>query len=338
MKLIIQNSAFQKLAPKLRLLGSQIAIITDEHVAGSGKKLLEDMRRAGIQTRLILIPAGDKAKSLAFVERAAGELVKQGLKRDSGLIALGGGAICDFTGFLASIYMRGIELVLIPTTLLAMTDSCIGGKNGVNLEAGKNLLGTFYAPRIICIDPLFLKSLPGEQFASGMAEVIKHGVILDRQFFGFLRKNCAKILARDPALLQKIIRRSVQIKMKIVAADEKESLSKAKKGLSRMLLNYGHTVGHALEKLSQFELPHGQAVAIGMVAENRIAVSKKILKQEDASLIMETLAMFHLPVKIPPKYRAADIKRAIFTDKKNISGKLYFALPTKIGQAKIFPL
>ncbi|MEK7523916.1 MAG: 3-dehydroquinate synthase, partial [Patescibacteria group bacterium] len=175
-------------------------------------------------------------------------------------------------------------------------------------------------------------------FKIGLAEVIKHGIIAVKNFFNFLKKNADKILKREKILLKQVVEKSANIKLRIVRRDEKESLSKAKSSMSRMLLNYGHTVGHALEQLSDYTLPHGEAVAIGMVAENRVAVGRKILKQQDAQMIIEVLKMFGLPTKIPSKYAPAQIKKALGMDKKHIGGKLHFALPTKIGQAKVVTL
>lgn len=337
-RVTIQNGAAQKIQFLVKKLGAQFAIITDGNLKKLGEEILAGMRREGLICHLVLIPAGETSKSLSFLEKLAAELVKAGLKRDACFIGVGGGVVGDVSGFLASIYMRGVALVLVPTTLLAMGDSCIGGKNGVNLGEGKNLLGTFYRPSKVVIDPLLLKSLPERELRAGMAEVVKHAVIADSAFFDFLRKNSAKILKREPLLLQKMVKKSVAIKQRIVAADEKESVKKARGKMSRMLLNYGHTVGHALERLSGYKMAHGEAVSIGMAAENRVAVGKKLLKDGEAAEIGELLAQFGLPVKIPVRFTAAEIKHALATDKKNIGGKLYFALPTKIGRAKIVAL
>lgn len=335
--IIIENGALQKLPGKLKSLGKAFVIVTDEHLKKLGEEILHNLRRAGFTANLLIVPAGETTKSLAFVEKMARSLVKLGIKRDGVLIGLGGGVIGDIAGFLASIYMRGITFVSIPTTLLAMGDSGIGGKTGVDLPEGKNLLGTFSEPRLILMDPLLLKTLPEREFRAGLAEIVKHGIIADRNFFIFLEKNVRGILARKPVLLKKMIQKSVAIKQRIVLADPHESIKKTS-GISRMLVNYGHTVGHALEQLSHYELSHGEAVSIGMVAENRVAVGKKYLKEKEANRILNLLKAFHLPVKFPKEYAPSAIKRMMAMDKKNLDGKLYFALPVRIGKAKIVAL
>ena len=336
-KVIIKNGAFQKLPSLLRSKAEQFVIIADGNLRSLGEELLGNMRRSGFACNLILAPSGEHAKSLSYVEKISNNLVKLGLKRDGCLIALGGGVIGDLTGFIASIYMRGIPFVSVPTTLLSMGDSSIGGKTGVDLPAGKNLLGTFYPSVLAIMDPLLLKTLPDREFKSGMAEIIKHGIIADRAFFTFMEKNASKITGRQPAALHKLISGSVRIKTGIVKKDERESIKRTG-SRSRMLLNYGHTVGHALEKLSGDEMPHGEAVAVGMVAENRVAVGKGLLKRRDQEKILAVLKLYKLPTKIPAQYSSAAIKRAIFADKKNIGGKLHFALPVRIGKARIVAL
>ncbi|MBI2638105.1 3-dehydroquinate synthase [Candidatus Peregrinibacteria bacterium] len=335
--IIIENGALQKLPRKAKTLGKAFAIITDQHLKRLGEEILHELRRVGLTANLLIVPAGETTKSLAFVEKMARSLIKLGIKRDSVLIGLGGGVIGDTAGFLASIYMRGISFISIPTTLLAMCDSSIGGKTGVDLPDGKNLLGTFREPNLILMDPLLLKTLPEREFCSGLAEIVKHGVIADRSFFFFLEKNAKGILARKPALLKKIIQKSVAIKLRIIRADPYESVKKTS-GASRMLVNYGHTVGHALEQLSHYELSHGEAISIGMVAENRVAVGKKYLKENEANRILNLLKVFRLPVKFPKEYSTSEIKQMMALDKKNLDGKLHFALPMRIGKAKIVAL
>lgn len=336
MKVKIENNGFRRVPELVKGLGEKFAIVTDMHLKELGQKLMQSMKNAGLKCDLVSILPGEQTKSLAFVEKVVKTLLKTGIKRDSAIIALGGGVIGDLTGFIASIYMRGIPYVSVPTTLLAMVDSSIGGKTGVDLEDGKNLIGTFNYPEIIIIDPLLLKTLSDREFRCGLAEIVKKSVIADKLFFNFLWKNSAEILKRNIDLVKKIIEKSINIKTSIVKKDEKESVKKINSGSSRMILNYGHTVGHALEKLSNFELSHGEAVAIGMVAENRVAVGKKILKESEAIKIMELLKKFHLPTKIPVKYSQAEIQKALSSDKKNINGELLFALPVAIGKVKMF--
>lgn len=335
-RIIIQNGSFQKIPHSVKSLGARFAIITDSHLKKLGEELRGKMRSAGLKTSLFVVPAEEQTKTLAFVEKVCRSLVSAGMKRDSVLLGLGGGVVGDLGGFVASIFMRGIPFINIPTTLLAMADSSIGGKNGVDLPEGKNLLGTFSQPRLVIMDPLILKTLSEREFRNGLAEIIKHSIIADAKFFGFLRKNAAAVLSQKPAILKKMIEWSVKIKSRIVGKDEKESVKMA--SVSRMLLNYGHTVGHALEVLSGFKLPHGEAVSIGMIAENRVAVGKNLLREKSAQEIFELLKRYRLPTKIPSEYSPAEIDRTLSMDKKNIGGKLYFALPIKIGKAKVIPL
>ncbi len=336
-RIIIENGAFKKLSQRIKNFGKVFAIVTDQNLKNLGEELLRTLRSAGLKANLLVVPAGEKTKSLTFIEKMASSLAKLGLKRDGILIALGGGVIGDCAGFLASIFMRGVSFISVPTTLLAMGDSSIGGKTGVDLPEGKNMLGTFYDPLMIVMDPLLLKSLPEKEFRSGLAEIVKHGVIADGNFFAFLEKNASGISRRNPSILKKIISRSVAIKLRIVGSDRKESLRK-KSGVSRMLLNYGHTVGHALEQLSHYEISHGEAISMGMVAENRVAVGKGLLKEKDAVRITALLKTFHLPTKFPKEFSASAIKRAMSIDKKHVDEKLHFALPVRIGKAKIVTL
>lgn len=335
-KIIIENGAFEKIPQKIKDCGTVFTIITDNNLKNLGDELLGKMRGEGLKCNMLILPAGEHTKSPTFIERAAKSLLKLKMKRDSCLVALGGGMIGDFTGFLASIYMRGIKYISVPTTLLSMGDSSIGGKTGIDMEEGKNLLGSFYNPEIVIMDPLLLKEMLERSFRYGLSEIVKHAVIADSKFFKFIEKNASAILNRKPQVLKKLIAQSVKIKLRIVGRDSHESLNP--KGDCRMLLNYGHTVGHALEKLSNYSLPHGEAVSIGMAAENRLAVGKALLKENDAERIENLLKRLHLPTKIPAEFSDQALKRAMDMDKKNIGGKLCFALPLKIGKARIIQL
>lgn len=334
-KIIIASGALKMLPAKVKNISKTFTIITDKNLAKLGEELRSALRKEKVTCNLLVLPAGEHTKSLTMVGKIAESLLKLGMKRDSCIIGLGGGVITDLAGFVASIYMRGVAYVCVPTTLLSMADASMGGKTGVDLAEGKNLIGTFYHPRLIFMDPAVLKTLPEREFRSGMAEIIKHSIIADRALFTMLAKNHAALKRRDLTILTKIIRRSSAIKMKIVKADEHESVQKKGKGVSRMLVNYGHTVGHALEKLSGYTIPHGEAVAIGMVAENRIAVGKNLLKESEAELITALLKKFHLPTTIPQQYSSRAIQQAMSMDKKNLSDGLYFAIPMKIGKAVV---
>ncbi|MBU1019395.1 MAG: 3-dehydroquinate synthase [Patescibacteria group bacterium] len=285
-------------------------VITDENIYNHYKELIPG------EFDLIVKTPGESIKTLENIGTAAEKLLNLSLNRESTLIALGGGTIGDFTGFLASIYMRGIPYIQIPTTLLAMIDSSIGGKTGVNLEGGKNMLGTFYQPQKIILDPKFLQTLPKKELLNGIAETIKHACTFDKKLFEFLEKNSEKILAKDKKTLAGLIEKSATIKKKIVEKDEKE------KG-PRMLLNYGHTIGHAVEKASSYRLSHGEAVAIGIHQVNLKFNFK------DTQRIEKLLKLYKLPTEIPDYL--GNLEKLIQNDKK--SGK--WVVLDKIGKAKI---
>lgn len=337
-KIIIEPGSLKRIPQIIKNSGDSFIIVTDSNLKQTSSKILESIRKEGLKCHMLILPPGEKTKSLSFVEKISKSLIKLGAKRDSCLIGVGGGVIGDLSGFIASIYMRGINFVSVPTTLLAMADSCVGGKTGIDLEEGKNLLGTFYNPKVVIIDPDLLKSLPDRDFRAGISEIVKHAVLASKPFFNLLEKQKTKILKRDRKIIKKILSESIKIKLSIVKADEKESIKKKKSAKSRMLLNYGHTVGHAIEKLSGFKLPHGEAVAIGMVAENRVAVGKKIFSEIEAKRVESLLKSFSLPVKIPSSIDKNSIKKTMESDKKNLDGRLLFALPQKIGQVRVFEL
>ncbi len=316
-KTTIQSGLRKKLGKILKDLGyNWYCIITDENVYKHYKKDLPE------EVDVIVKPAGEDLKKLKNIEIAAERLVNLGLDRGSCLIALGGGVIGDFTGFLAATYMRGIPYIQIPTTLLAMIDSSIGGKTGVNLPSGKNLVGAFHQPLKTLIDPEFLKTLPQKELKNGIAETIKHACISDPELFKFLEKNHKKILAKDTGTLNKLIAQSARVKIKIVEKDEKE------KGL-RMLLNYGHTIGHAVEKASNYRLSHGEAVAIGIHQINLLKNAK------DTDRIEKLLKLYKLPTKIPSNISRDKVMKLTKHDKKNRDGKTTFIVLDKIGKAHI---
>ncbi len=323
--IFIQNNSAQALAKYLskNKLGNKYAIITDSQTAKLfGKKFL----KAIPNSQLFTFPAGEKSKNINTVTALAEAMIAKQFDRNDAVIALGGGVVGDIAGFLASIYMRGIPYVQVPTTLLAMVDSSIGGKTGVDLPSGKNLLGTFAQAKAIFIDPSFLKTLPKNQIRNGLAEIIKCGVIKDKDLFNFIERNLEKILSLNSTSIHHIITRSVAIKTTIVEKDEKEANI-------RMLLNYGHTFGHALERLSGYKLLHGYAISIGMVLANKIAVQKKLLKKSDAERIKNLLTKAGLPVTTIKKLTLKDV----YSDKKKISNTINLVLPTKIGHAIIYP-
>jgi len=272
---------------------------------------------------VLFIPAGETHKRLRTMERLCEELAASGADRDSLLIAFGGGIVGDMTGFLAAIYMRGIRYIQVPTTLLAQVDSSVGGKTGVNLAHGKNLVGAFNHPLAVFADIDVLGTLPPRELHAGLQESVKAGVIRDAKLFTYLEKNASAVLAGEPAALAHVVAASVRMKADVVAIDERES------GL-RMTLNYGHTVGHAIEAATQFKkLLHGEAVGWGMIAALRIAVNRGLVKEKEAARIT-ALVLTYGPL---PPFRAPAQKLASLTkgDKKARGGVARFVLPVKIG-------
>lgn len=308
-------------------IGNKYAIITDNKVGRLyGQAFKRFLNKAGITADLFTFKEGEKEKRMHNLEKIAETMLNKNFDRKDAIIAFGGGVVGDLAGFLASIYMRGIPFIQIPTTLLAMVDSSVGGKTGVDLPTGKNLLGTFAQPKAVFIDTNYLKTLPLKQIKNGMAEVIKYGVIKDAKLFELIENNLEKILKLDRDLLTKIIERSVEIKADVVMADEKESGE-------RMILNYGHTYGHAIEKMSGYTLLHGYAISIGMVLANKMAVEKGLLSEKDSDRIKKLIHTTGLPITIMKKPEIKDL----INDKKKIGNHINFILPTKIGKVIIHP-
>ena len=277
---------------------------------------------------VLFLPPGEKHKRLAAVEALAEQMAEAGADRDSLLLAFGGGVVGDVTGFLAAIYMRGIPYVQIPTTLLAQVDSSVGGKTGVNLAAGKNLIGSFNHPLAVVADIDLLATLPPAELRAGLQESIKAGIIRDPKLFRLLEQKHTETLAGDPATLAKIITASVQVKADVVAQDEKES------GV-RMLLNLGHTIGHAIEAATGYKkLLHGEAVGWGSIAALHLGLSRKAIKAEEFAR-MANLILAYGPL---PRIRAsaADLVALTASDKKTRSGRRAYVLPTGVGSAKVF--
>ncbi len=317
----------EKLAKELKKkkIGKKYCLITDSTVEKLyGTKLLRDLRKNGVKADMASFPAGEKHKTLESIEQLASQLSQKGFNRKDAVIALGGGVVGDVGGFLAAIYMRGIPCIQIPTTLLAMADSSVGGKTGINIPEGKNMIGTITRPKLIVTEVDFLKTLPKKHIRNGLAEIIKCAVIADKKLFKFIEQNMQKILSLDKKTLTYIIKRAVAIKSEIVKQDEKE------KNL-RMILNYGHSYGHALERLSDYKLLHGHAISIGMVLANKMAVEKGILKKSEAERIKNLLIAAGLPVSTMKRLPLKEI----IGDKKNEGGHINFILPTSIGSVTI---
>lgn len=293
-----------------------------------GPALKAQMRRAGIAPTVLLVPDGEARKNEVTLFAILRGMVRAGLLRDSVLVVLGGGVLGDLGGMAASLYMRGIDVIQCPTTLLAQTDAAIGGKTAVDLAGIKNLVGTFHQPRAVLSDPLTLKTLSPRHFRTGLAEVIKHGIIRDERLFSDLERDLDRILDHDPTLLQDVVVRSSRVKADVVSADERES------GL-RAILNYGHTLGHALEAVTGYRIyTHGQAVAIGMVFAAQVSRALGLCStgtlQRQEGLLKRAKLLGKLP-RVPNR----EIYRRMLLDKKAKAGRIQFVLTRKIGAVTI---
>jgi 3-dehydroquinate synthase len=309
-------------------LGQRCAVITDANVGRHfARAALKSLAMSGFDPVLICIPAGEKSKCLAVVEFCCDRLAAHRLERKSFIVALGGGVVGDLAGFVAATYLRGIPFVQVPTTLLAQVDSSVGGKTGVNLKSGKNLVGAFYQPQLVLNDLDTLATLPKREYVSGLAEVIKYGIIYDAIQFAQLEASLPKLLQRDPATLAAIVARCCEIKADVVGQDETES------GL-RAILNFGHTIGHAIENSSGYgKFLHGEAIAIGQVAAAKLSQRILGLPTHDVERIKKLFVQAGLPVQI--KLNLAQRRRlfaAMKLDKKVSAGEITFVLAEKIGR------
>ena len=277
--------------------------------------------------RLIEVTEGESAKTLATVERMITRLLEGGARRDSMVVALGGGVLGDTAGFAASVLLRGVDLVHVPTTFVSQVDSSLGGKVGVNHALGKNLIGSFHQPRAVIIDPAVLDSLPARDFVSGVFESLKGGVIADPLLFETIEKRADDVLGRSPSVIDEVIRRKIAVKASIVSADERE-------GGLRRLLNYGHTIGHGIETAARYEgVTHGEAVALGMIGANAIASRRGILGKDESSRIDRTIRALRPETRA--ELSARDVMDAAERDKKNRSGARVMVLPRRIGECVI---
>jgi 3-dehydroquinate synthase len=306
-------------------------IITDSDVNPLyGEVVKHKFGETGLPVDIVEIRAGEPSKSVTTVVDVVRQLIGLKVSRKSLLIALGGGVVGDVTGFIASIYMRSIPYIQVPTTLLAQVDSSVGGKTGVDLPEGKNLLGTFYQPRAVYIDLSFLKTLSDKHFANGLAEIIKYGIIGDENLFELLEQESEGIKKRDLSLMETLVGRSCKIKADVVETDEKEL------GLRR-ILNFGHTLGHALEAASEYSLFHGEAISIGMVGAAKISHRLNYLDKVSCQRIVDLIKLYHLPAKIPAGMETAQIMGFMATDKKAVGGQVHFVLVKKIGAPFVTP-
>lgn len=305
----------------LKSLASRFAIITDDRVAPLyGETLKKHLAASHLDTYLFTFPSGEQHKTRATKESLENQLLERGLGRDTCVIALGGGVATDLAGYVAATYCRGVPLVMIPTSLLGMVDASIGGKTGVNVPYGKNMLGCIYQPKKVIIDLSTLQSLPRKELLNGIVEVIKHGLIADNTLFETVESSSKKLLALDSPLLEKVIFQSCRIKKEIIEEDERD-VGK------RYLLNFGHTIGHALENLSLYSLSHGEAVAIGLLVESYISLKLGKLNQHSFERIKEVLHPYRLPLTFPVQ----TLLNALILDKKSLKGKPRFVVINKIG-------
>jgi 3-dehydroquinate synthase len=311
-------------------LGRRCAIVSDTRVARRyGKTAVASLNGAGFDAVLLTVPPGETSKSLKTVERCYGQLARHRLERTSFIVALGGGVVGDLAGFVAATYLRGIPFVQTPTSLLAQVDSSVGGKVGVNLKAGKNLVGAFHQPRFVLCDLAALATLSAREFRAGLAEVIKYGIIYDDAFFAQLERDLPLLLARDPEVLAGVVARCCQIKAEVVQQDETET------GL-RAILNFGHTIGHAIEAISGYgKYLHGEAISIGQVAAAKLSVRASGLPSEEAARIERLFARAGLPTAIKlPAARQRALIEAMRLDKKVSGGEIKFVLARRIGHVE----
>jgi 3-dehydroquinate synthase len=314
-------------------LGKKVGIVTDAKVGELYLKPVEEsLRRAGFSVTVVSLPEGEEHKNLEAVSAIYDRLIRERFERGSFLLALGGGVVGDITGFAAATFLRGISYVQVPTTLLAQVDSSVGGKTGVNHKEGKNLIGAFHQPRLVLIDVAALGSLPRRELAAGLAEVIKYGIIADPRLFSFLEAEMENLLALQTAALTEVIAASCAIKAKIVEKDERESEYRA-------VLNFGHTVGHALESATGYErYLHGEAVAIGMIQAAAISVRRGLCDQDSFERIRRLIAKAGLPTEIAPRVEPEELIQCMEVDKKSEGGKIKFVLCEGIGKTRFYSL
>lgn len=307
----------------------RVAVVTDPKVEGFyGSRVRKSLKKAGFKFILIQIPAGERYKTLKQINRIYDSLIQNHFERSDLLLALGGGVIGDMTGFAAATYLRGVSFVQCPTTVLAQVDASIGGKTGVDHPEGKNLIGAFHQPRFVCSDPAVLYTLQKREYRSGLAEIVKYGVIADESFFQYLETHSQAIQDLDLQKITHCIHRASQIKAEIVQADEHE-------GGIRKILNYGHTIGHAIETLTGYrKVKHGEGVAMGMVAASRLAVELGLLHEADVKRQVKLLTAFDLPTRLPD-LDPGDILEVMAGDKKVVGGEIYFVLPKNIGSVDV---
>ena len=329
---ILLEQNFLKLTPKLKELNispkRKVCIVTDSNLAVLHADALAECIKPYFDSCITFcFPAGEQSKNLDTVQNLYQELINHHFDRKDLLIAFGGGVVGDLTGFTAATYLRGIDFIQIPTSLLSQVDSSIGGKTGVDFLHYKNMVGSFYQPKLVYMNLSLLKTLPKDQFISGMGEVLKHGFIKSADYFSWLKQNQMQIMNLSFDIIEEMIYQSCQIKRDVVERDPKETGERA-------LLNFGHTIGHAVEKLSDFKLSHGQCVSIGIAAASRLSCDVGTLRKEDCAEIIRTLQAFGLLVSVS-RFTPQEILSVSKSDKKMSAGKIKFILLESIGNAYI---
>ncbi len=310
-------------------MGNHVAVVSNPTVWKYwGKPIFESLTAAGFTVHKVEIPDGESFKNNESLNIIYDFLIEEGLDRQSFLVALGGGVIGDITGYAASTFLRGIPFIQIPTTLLAQVDSSVGGKTGINHRLGKNLIGAFYQPRLVIIDSSMLDTLPEREYLSGLAEVVKYGVVCDGRFFQFLESSVEKLLSRDSDCVLETVRKCCELKASVVERDERE-------GSYRAVLNFGHTFAHAIEKLTEYsQFLHGEAVAIGMVHSAKLSESKGYASAEDTMRIVSLLKSLHLPTEFTG-FSSDDYRSVMLRDKKVREGGINFVFNKGLGNSLI---
>src|ERR1035438_5056214 len=324
---IVQRGVIRSAAQHLPAKAGKVFVISTEDVwRHQGTALAQAL--AGIRREELFLPGGEEQKRLGPLDRVAERMVELGGDRSSVVIAFGGGIVTDMAGFLAAIFMRGIPVIQIPTTLLAQVDAAVGGKTGVNLESGKNLIGSFHPPLAVLIDPAALDTLPEREYRAGLWEIVKAGIIREPALFRYLSDSSVGVLARRPAAVDHIIEESVRMKTEVVSSDERE-------GDLRRILNFGHTFGHALEAETGYtRFLHGEAVAWGMCAAVHLGELTGTLEAADGVAMLELVRRYG-PIPPVDGISATNLQARLVHDKKTVQGAVHFVLPVRVGEVKV---
>ncbi|MBF0193906.1 MAG: 3-dehydroquinate synthase [Magnetococcales bacterium] len=331
--IVIGANLLESLGERLQplLLGRQICVVSNKTVAPIYlAQVIDSLHSSGFSTVEIILPDGENYKNWEYLAKIFDAFIENSFERSATILALGGGVVGDMSGYAAASLLRGVNFVQVPTTLLSQVDASVGGKTGINHPLGKNLIGAFYQPKMVVMDTETLKTLSPRDFSSGLAEVIKYGIIWDADFFSYLEKNMPAILKKDAATLTHLLYTCCSIKADVVAQDERETGTRA-------LLNLGHTFGHAIETLAGYgNILHGEGVAIGMIMAAQLAQIRGLCDQQTVERIKQLIKNANLPVSAPNHFSPDDYLKAMGRDKKVSAGKIRVILNGKIGQAKIY--